>query len=501
MQLYPIGVTEIATPGAHIMNRRKKMKSVYVVKNSPPDIDEKHKELETKSVYLLKADDQVVNRYSDIVYDFIEDQDGLFLLISDDRNFYNNFRKSFYKEFQIDQERIRLAPNLQRAHKEIRLYREHKKTPLLFLERTMNDISTLHFLEEIKAEFKDILVIVLMNDSDEKKVAQCVEAGADNFITKPISVNMLIEKIANTLVPQDDIGKLVREGKNRLAKVEFALAYGVARDILEKKPGSPAGLLIMGDALKGLTKRKEAIKLFIQASENAPMYLEPLKKIVAFHKEDEDMETVLKYLIRMDELSPLHPGRKAEIGDLYFERNEYKHAAKFYFEAVKLTHEQRKPQCVQMAEEYANMIFEKEEGSAEGLLTLLTRLAKAYKVEAHWAWYNRLGMLLRRRKCWQEAIKAYSEASLRNPKDGSILFNLGMAYVEGQLMDSAADQFEQILRVDRSLYEDNIDAAYIMGQVFIRAKRITSAATVLNHVNTVKPGYKKVKSLLKSLEK
>jgi hypothetical protein len=41
--------------------------------------------------------------------------------------------------------------------------------------------------------------------------------------------------------------------------------------------------------------------------------------------------------------------------------------------------------------------------------------------------------------------------------------------------------------------------AYYMGQVFIRAKRASSATKVLNHINKVHPGYKKVTSFLKSL--
>lgn len=480
------------------MSRRQKMKNVYVLKNASQEIDEKHKELESKSVYLLKADDHIVTRYSDTVYDFIDKDKGLFLLISDDKVFYNNFRKSFYKEFRVEQERVRLTPNMSRAQKEIHVLREHGMKPLVFLERIMDERSTLHFLEELKTKYKDLLVIVLMNDSDEQKVAQCVEAGADNFITKPISVNMLIEKIANTLVPSDEIGKMIREGKDRLRKIEFALAYGVARDILEKKPGSPAGLLIMADALKGLTKRKDALKLYLQAAENAPMYLEPLKKIVEFYKEEDNRDVVLDYLLRIDELSPLNVGRKKEIGEIYFERGDYKSAAEFFENAVKLSNEQRQPECVAMAEKYADMIFDAEDAAAEGLLSLLTRLAKRYRIEGDWMWYNRLGMLLRRRKCWQEAVKAYAEASLRNPKDASIHFNLGMAYVEGRELEQASDQFRQAISLDRTIYEQNIDVAYIMGQVFIRTGQKRSALKVLNRVNEMQPGYKKVTALMET---
>lgn len=483
------------------MNKHRKGKNVYILKHSPTEIDEKHKELQTKSVYLLKADDHVVTKYSDIVYDFIDENNGLFLIVSDDKTFYNYFRKSFYKELRIDQERIRLSANRQRALKEIRIYEEHKHKPLLFLESKLDGQSALPFLEELKSEFKDLLVILLMDESGEEKIAQCVEAGADSCITKPVSVNVLIEKVANTLVPPDEIGKKIREGKMRLRKVEFALAYGVARDILEMKPGSPAGLLIMGDALKGLSKREDGLKMYLQAVENAPTYLEPLKKIVDFYKEENDKDNELRYLLRMDDLSPLHVERKKEIGEILFTKGETKKAAGYFADAVKLTHEQRLPECVKLAAEYQDKIFKKEDTAAERLLSQATRLARIYKAEAHWSWYNRLGMLLRRRKCIGDAIKAYSEAAKRAPKDASILFNLGMAYVENKDMGAASEKFERAIKLDPALYKDNIEAAYIMGQVFLRATRMKNATVMFNHVKNIDPNYKKIQALLDSMQK
>ena len=153
------------------MSRHGRMKNVYVVKSAPKDIDEKHKELDTKNVYLLKSDEQTVNRYSDIVHGFIEDQDGLFLVISQDKTFFQNFRNSFYKEMQVDQERIRLITGRRRAQEEIRVYREYQKKPFLFLESFLDGSSTLPFIEELKQEFKDMYIILLSNDADEKKVA------------------------------------------------------------------------------------------------------------------------------------------------------------------------------------------------------------------------------------------------------------------------------------------------------------------------------------------
>lgn len=483
------------------MNRRRReMKNVYVLKGTPNNIEEKHKELSKKSLYLLKENEEAVHKYRHIITEYVSNQKGLFLVLSHDRGFYNNFRNSFYKELQIDQERIRMAPSFGRASKEIRVYRNSGFFPLIFLEGTMDGSTTLPYLEELKNQFKDLLVIILLSDIAGEKVTQYVEAGADNFITKPVSVNILIEKISNTLIPPDDIGKMVREGKKRLNNVEYALAYGVAREILERKPGSPAGLIIMGDALKGLNKRDEALKVYFQAMQNANLFLDPLKKIVDFYKEENDADGVLRYLLKIDELASLHMGRKQEIGEIYFQQKNYKKAAQYFADAVTLAHGQRLSESVRMAVKYADRIFNARDFEAELLLSLAVKLGKAYRLPVEWTIFNRLGMLLRRRKDWTGAIQAYSEASSRAPKDASILFNLGMAYVEGKEMGYASEKFERVITLQPALYKDNLDAAYIMGQVFIRANRPKNAAKVLGHIQQVQPGYKKVKSLLASIK-
>ncbi len=238
----------------------------------------------------------------------------------------------------------------------------------------------------------------------------------------------------------------MREGKKRLRNVEFALAYGVARDILELKPGSPAGLMIMGDALKGW-KREDALKLYLKAEHNAHMYLEPLKKIVEFYKEEGDQNNALNYLTKIDELSPLHVGRKKEIGELYFMQGHTQNAAHYYLDTVKLMHQLKQPDCVHVSEDYAEKIYNKDTNASVPLFEICVRLAKHYRADLHWSIYNRLGMLLRRQKRWREAIDAYVHAASLSPRDESILFNMGMAYVEGKgLWQCCGKNFERAIK-------------------------------------------------------
>lgn len=482
------------------MTKRDRMKSVYVVKSAPKDFDEKHKELDTKNVYLLKSDAQTIERCRDIVCDFVEEKDGLFLVVGDDRMFFQNFRKAFNKDLSIDQERIRMVPSTRRAMEEIKVYREYQKQPFVFVEGMLDGRFTQPFVEELKSEYPDMFIIVLMNEIGQEQVSRFVEVGTDNFITKPVSVNVLVEKIAYTIEPPDAIGKKIREGKNRLKKVEFALAYGVAREILQLKPGSPAALIIMGDALKGLSKRNDALKMYNKAAENAPMYLEPLKKIVDFHKEDGNLDEALKYLTRIDELSPKNLTRKKELGELNLMQHHLPEATGFFCQAVDLAHEFKMPDCVKMAEDYGAKIYTEDPGIAEPLFAQCEKLARIYKVDLHWSVYNKHGMALRRAKRWQAAVEAYKKASALVPNDESVLFNMGMAYVEGKDFVQAAHHFERAITSSPEFYKENISAAYLMGQVFLKVGSKPLAGKMLTFVRDTDPGFKNIQALLKQLQ-
>ena len=153
-----------------------------------------------------------------------------------------------------------------------------------------------------------------------------------------------------------------------------------------------------------------------------------------------------------------------------------------------------------MAEDYGDKIYNSDPNLACPLLELCTRLASIYRTDLHWSIYNRLGMTLRRQKRWQASVEAYQQAAQRAPQDENILFNMGMAYVEGKDYGSAAQKFERAMEIDSAFYKDNLSVAYVMGQVFIKANRTKNAVIVLSHVHSVDPGYKKAKGLLDSLK-
>jgi len=484
------------------MRKKGRSKNVYVVKTSAEDLEDikRRKEAETRNVYLLKEEDQAVHKYSDTVWDFV-DADGLFIVLSDDRTFYINFRNSFYKELEIEMERVRLVNSPDRVRDEVGVYLDYQKRPFLFMDSDVGGVSTLPFLEKFKTDFPDVYVIVMSTEADKGILARFMEAGADNFIIKPASVNVIIEKIAFILSPQDELEQEIRRAKAHLKKVEFALAYGVARGILKTKPGSPAALMIMGDALKGLDRRKDALECYEAAAENAPSYLVPLKKLVQFYREDENEDKVLEYLIQLDESSPLLFERKKEIGETLLRRGEYKMAGQFLAGAVSLAGSQKYEDAPYMAEEYADSVADHNPQYAAFMYKDCIRLRKQAKLELDSTYYNRLGRCLRRLGQWKEAVSAYMDGVRYNKEDPGLYFNTGMAYCEGKEFAKAAQVMKKVTEVDPGFHAEDLQVAYNMGMIFKKAGYEELALNMFDFICGREPGFKNAAKILDVLRK
>jgi len=75
-----------------------------------------------------------------------------------------------------------------------------KKIPdldLIILDWKMPVMSGRPTLKKLRsiAEFKDILILVLIKIENKDQVIEAIELGADNYMLKPFSVNKLQEKI------------------------------------------------------------------------------------------------------------------------------------------------------------------------------------------------------------------------------------------------------------------------------------------------------------------
>ena len=173
-----------------------------------------------------------------------------------------------------------------------------------------------------------------------ERLFQFYEDGADSFLKKPASINSVIVKIAFQLKPQCEADALVKEGREHIVCNRFEEALEIAESVLNRWSCNAAAMVILGDAKKGLAMREEALKAYKKAELNSTDYLEPLQKIVEFHDEDGDKDAALKYLGKLDRMSPLNCNRKIQIAERHFEQGNAVEAEKYFDNAIEAAKEE-----------------------------------------------------------------------------------------------------------------------------------------------------------------
>jgi two-component system, OmpR family, KDP operon response regulator KdpE len=69
------------------------------------------------------------------------------------------------------------------------------KTDLVVLDLGLPDRNGLELLEDLRRSGIDVPVVVLSSRTDEAGIVQALELGADDYVTKPFSMNELIARI------------------------------------------------------------------------------------------------------------------------------------------------------------------------------------------------------------------------------------------------------------------------------------------------------------------
>lgn len=120
------------------------------------------------------------------------------LLIVDDEVEICDFLKSFFEERNYE---VRSATSGEEALKAVEQFKPH----VVLLDIKMPGVNGVQVLQEIKAKFPKLKVIMVTALETRDKIEECLRLGADNYITKPLSLEYLendvrekIEAITNS---------------------------------------------------------------------------------------------------------------------------------------------------------------------------------------------------------------------------------------------------------------------------------------------------------------
>ncbi|MYL84414.1 tetratricopeptide repeat protein [Desulfovibrio aerotolerans] len=451
------------------------------------------------TVQRIKAE-QATKNYERIVAEYFAET-GLVVVCSDDESFTRQLKYAL-STLRIDVKTVlRETADFDEVATLAAKTVERLASPLLvFLERRLHKTTCLKTVKTLKKFYSDkVRLVVISTELSRDEMILTHEVGADSFITKPISANALIEKIAFAIRPNTQLGVLLDRAAALIAQGDLDQAQRVATKAFELKPGSLKAHLLLGDVALRRGDHGLAERHYTEAVKAEKLFIEPLKRLVDLYEASGNAEKRLSCLTRLDALSPLNYERKAAIGEAYLDRGDTEQAKIFFEEARRVV---GKVAVDMVSESLMDMARKIGERDPEMALRFVTEAiaAKGEAITRADLWmFNNRGILLRRQGNWQEAAENYRKALAVAPDDAGVRYNLGVAHAEGKDYATALDHFEAALALAPDLIRQGPTVGYNMATAYHRCRNLEAARQFCQLSLELDPGYEPARRLLGSL--
>ena len=444
----------------------------------------------------------MAGKYDLIVYDFFEKTHGAVVLISEDMLFRRTISSTIFKIIGTKRDCFFAFEGFQAGLKQLQALEKKSVDTIVFIERVLAGRPSTDTILTLRRLMPDTKIIVLVGETKRENIAYFYEVGVSNVISKPASMNNIIEKMAFTVKPQGKLSEFMSVGKRCLAAGRLMEAKKIADKILKIKPESPAGLMLKGDVFMAENNPEKALDCFHRAHESSELYLEPIKKLAeAYQGVDEDK--ALKYLKKLDKLSPLNAQRKTQIGKMHVRRDEMDKAETYFDQAIETVTREAMSLISSVAEEISEAVDHSSPKLTEKYLHKVLETKKDVLTKDDIALFNKLGIALRGQGKWEQAIENYTNALNISPDDEGLHYNMGMAYFDGGDKRMAAKCFTNALKKNPEFYKASEMVAMNIGTLFSELREYEKAIPCFESVLETNPGNTtartKLDALIKSL--
>lgn len=429
-----------------------------------------------------------IQQYEEVIKKFIID--GYFIICTTDISFADMVKNTIFK-ITGERDKCTQTQEFSNVLKLLSKKMNKYKMIVIFVEKYLYGEVTIDKLTYIKDTCpKQCKIICLTSETDKHTLVYMHEMGADNIIVKPVSINSLIEKIAFTINKDDKIKRLIFDIQELIYEGNFEEAEKGLNKIFAKKPDSCIGHMLMGDICikkKDYTKAEEC---YITATKTANLFLDPIKRMVSLYKETKQYDKKLKYLLKLDVLSPLNHKRKIEIGATYIELNELEKAEMYFNEGIKSVKRQASEMTSAAHIDIAKQIQNNNPILAMKYINDAIQLKEGTLCSDDLWMFNELGIMMRKQGKWQDAVDCYRRALEIMPAEGSIHYNLAMALLEGSDIPEAITHFELAVKHAPSLLTQVPDTAYNIGVLYLRLGDQDHAKTYFEKCLELDPTHK-----------
>ncbi len=446
--------------------------------------------------------DHAARKYEKIVLDYFG-EGGVIVVVSDDEAFIKAMRftigqlkadaRNFCREFGgYDDAVTYMAQNAEKA----------QAPAAIFLERKIHRTTCIKTVKTLKKFYPEkARVIVVSAEVSRDEIVLAHEVGADSFITKPISANAIIEKAAFVIKPNNQLGVLIERCQALIEDGELSEAEKLVAKVLEIKPDSLKGNLLLGDIERRRGNLAQSEKYYMAAAKSERLYIEPLKKLADLSSEAGNLDKKLYFLNKLDTLSPLNFDRKVEIGEVYLEKDDPDKAREYFSQAKKVVMRISDDMVSESLMEIARKIGDKDRELALQYMDEAIEVKGASLSKDDLWMFNNRGIILRRQGKWQEAVDNYKKALTLAPDDAGVYYNIGVAYAEGVAFDQALQFFDKAVELSPEILKQAPSIPYNIATAAHRRGKITKAKEMLAAALTLDPNYEPARRLASTLRK
>jgi len=434
------------------------------------------------------------SKYDQDVRQFLEDQCGALVILSEDGLFIKTVRAGVLRALQIKRDCVGAFRDPGAALNGIREQARANAPVLILADRIVAGKPTTDFLRMAKSQYPLLKLIVLTYETTKESLSLLFEIGVDHVVTKPVSVDTLIEKMAGVIKPQSKISQLVQDARVHMEQGEFDKVFHVCETILGMKKKSPVALMLRGEAFMKNGNKEEAIEEFEKAHEASPLYLEPLKKLADVHRESDD-EQFLNYLLRLDNISPLNVERKCEIGKCYVRKKEPENAKEFFDKAILCAQEEAKRYLCSIISDMANAILETSPELSEQYFSQYFEVKGDDLSKDDIVVFNSRGIAMRKQGKWREALQNYETALKIDPEDQRLLYNYALAHADGEQHKKAVDLYEQVLAQKPEFHLQAAVVSYNIANSYYHIKNLKAAKKYVEAALEIDPDHASSKKL------
>lgn len=443
---------------------------------------------------------QVQGKHQAVVREYFTKQNGHFICVTDDQTFLALLRNTVKGLALNKSGLLDYYPDPSKVLKAITDDIAANRTPTLFIERTMSGTGDTNFLiKQFHESFPQLRIMAMTSNADKGRLMLLHEAGVDNILLKPISAVDLMEKMAASLKPPSPIKQLLDKARTFIVSNVSLDALKITRKVLEVKPDSAAGYVVMGDALRLSGEADKAQAAYERATKHSENYMEPLQKLAELAKEKNNPDMQYEYLKRLDELSPLNSQRKMEMAELQMARGNTDAAKELFDGAMNRTFKDAMAQVAAVAEKIAMSLQESDPAQAEKYLRKCLDLKGDDLSIDDLKTFNQLGISLRRQGKPFEAIKEYQRALKIAPNSAELYYNMAMAYYEHKEKETAIRSMLKAFSINPALPNASANIAYNMGRVFATGITKDKAKGCLKIALEMEPEFAQAKELLAQL--